>query len=139
MSPPLGACENCGAPCEEHDMGDAANCIAATGLFSEDESAEWREWREAVEVSLRASPDYDAALALFWWIRDAAVALHGDTWPDGRREDELLGAVERDEALDAGLPAERQRARDLRARAGGWWWARGGEPLFVADETGGST
>jgi hypothetical protein len=128
-----GPCENCGRPCAEHSANDVVDCIAAWRYRHDRTDPLY----EKLHLSLRGAQDYDAALALYWWIHNVSEDALGESWPWGW-EQSVRDLVDSQRKRHDGekYPDEKDCgvARSLRRAAGGWWWADADkDPVFVAE------
>ena len=104
--PDYGVCEACGHKAVEHCVEDVVDCIAGWPA-----GGSTPEQREKIHRSLRGADDYNAALALYWWMHLTSEWMLGESWPfeweDGQR---------------------------LHTAAGGWWRDVGDARLFARTE-----
>lgn len=122
-----GTCEGCGGNVAEHCLEDATGCVADWPV-----AGSTPEQRERIHASLCGAPDYNAALALYWWMHLASEHFYGESWPF-QWEDQLRAWVEN------GLPAGtrepyagwREEGQRLYAAAGGQWRDAPDGRLFV--------
>jgi hypothetical protein len=122
-----GTCEGCGGKVAEHCIGDATDCIAnwpAAGSTPEQ--------RERIHAALCGAPDYNAALALYWWMHLTSEHFYGESWPF-QWEDQLRAWIE--SGLPVGLREPyagwREEGRRLYSAAGGQWRDTSEGRLFV--------
>lgn len=128
--PDYGVCEACGHKAVEHCVEDVVDCIAGWPA-----GGSTPEQREKIHRSLRGADDYNAALALYWWMHLTSEWMLGESWPF-EWEDKLLGWVEG--GLPAGAkepyPGWREEGQRLHTAAGGWWRDVGDARLFARTE-----